>query len=183
MNKTLGRWTIILVSAVLTQGALSSVSLLPGPDVPSPSGRYVLRNVDYEHKLPAHALFLTDKQTNATIKLYNYPRHGSIAWSSDSAHFFINDDYASDQSDCLLFTLQGNKVTLVSLRKALKNQLPEMTKFLNDAASYMDAAGWLNTHSLRVRLYGWDDTGSDFNFWYDYDLKNGFQRNRSMARS
>jgi hypothetical protein len=162
------------VLALVPQTALAN-GILPGVPIPSPTGTYVLRSVGFPNEDPANRLILDDKKTGVAIHVYSYRRGIWAAWASDERHFVLNDYFASDESDCVVFAIDDDHVAYTSLRPRLAAQVPKMKYFMTHGDNFLDAVGWLNSRVLVLKFYGSYGAPhlTSFEYWFNYNSQTG----------
>jgi hypothetical protein len=104
---------VFLSALVLVSTFAHSQSLyakFPGKPsaLPSPDGRYVLRNVDSpKGPGPYHTIYLEDRHTGKKRKVYEYERSASVVWAPDSRRFAVNDYLGSNVSEAYIYSVDG----------------------------------------------------------------------------
>lgn len=106
------RWSVLAAAAIV---ALLAFPAIAGPFVvfpeagrlPSPDGRYLVRNTD--RQAPAsefsgnfHSLWLTELPTNRSYKLCDYVGVAAVAWSGDN-YLIITEYVGKKTSRALVF--------------------------------------------------------------------------------
>ena len=94
------RPAFILVALFVLAAQAQTFRNFPGrkSDLTSPSGRYVIQNVERDEGRQ-FVLSLKDKTTGKSRKVYEYGRGASVLWSPDSRHFVIDDGAGSDYTE------------------------------------------------------------------------------------
>lgn len=103
----------LLLSILLTTGG-PGVPRTPEPvrfpgtadALRSPDGRFELQNVDHDAATTAdapHVLFIADRTSGSKRLVQSYLRSVTARWSADSRRFFVNDAFASDETDCFVY--------------------------------------------------------------------------------
>jgi hypothetical protein len=89
-----------------------------------------------------------------TVELRRIDRNCEIFWSPDSAMFALTDNWASDQSDVLIYWASG-RASIKSLAKLFPtNALPKEEL---QGHCYFQARQWLDRHRLRIEVSGHTD--------------------------
>lgn len=150
---------------------LKRLPMLPGPrhTVQSPDGRFRLR-ASFDD--PHHRLLLEEPATGTILNLMRVERDVQIGWRSDSELFFVNNDFASNASDCEVFRPFDPR-PLVSIAEAVsKDQriISATEQAILSSHLYFSCVGWLSESRLLVVIYG----------HYDYADAPAFKNRRAI---
>jgi hypothetical protein len=125
-----------MFASVVTALVLTlTVARYPG-DGPktSASGRFVVANVDLEQKSTtrSHALFVTERRTQARKLLLQYPRDVDVAWAPDRDALAVTSRVGSTQTTLALFTVEdGATFRKLDVTEALYAAFPSLRGELN----------------------------------------------------
>jgi hypothetical protein len=146
----------------------------------SPDSRYVIENVDYDNRDPAHDLVLLDTKNGSKTTIQSYERGVDVLWSPQSDAFVVNDHEGSDSTRPLLYSLPwtGNKTDLLGkLTDFLRTRHQEQLVLGNDHV-YFSVRRWISARELLGRLEAYGEAnphGSGFNGYYVYTVGQGFR--------
>ena len=109
-----------IVLFVRSSHAQTGHSRLPGDEseIPSPDGKFVIRNVDGPGQLD-HRLFLEEKSTGAKREVYSYMRSVAVVWSPDSRHFAVNDYQVSNIAEAYILGVRDSDGKIDLKKEAL----------------------------------------------------------------
>ena len=141
----------------------------------SPDGRYVIENVDYDERDPAHGLFLVDTKTRAKIKIQGYARGVDVLWSPESEAFVVNDHEGSDSTRPLLYSLPwtGSKTDLLEELTVFMRARHQEGQMHRDDHSYLTVRRWMNSRDLLCKLEAYGNRRT-FEGSYLYTIGEGF---------
>lgn len=169
-----------LVTALLSVAFITSAQRIsfPGRDSESksPNGNFVIQNLDYDDRDPAHVLVLVDTKTGTKTKIHSYDRHVDLLWSPQSNALVINDYEGSDSTRPLLFLFPwtGDKLDLLEkLTDFMRSRNREDRLHKNDHSS-LTVQRWINSHELLCQLEAYGG-GSRFRGYYVYTIGQGFR--------
>lgn len=135
----------------------------------SPNGKYMVVNVDYDHRVPHHALFIVNESRKQRIYLYSYSRHVDISWALDSAHLYINDYAGSDNSDCLIYGVSN--MSIVRIANVLQKYNLESSQIKHNGHVYIKCSKWISNKRVAVEVSGYGGGNPNgFNIYYVYEL-------------
>ena len=146
----------------------------------SPNGRYVIQNIDYDNRDPAHDIVLLDTKNGTKTTIQSYERGVDVFWSPQSDAFVINDHEGSDSTRPFLYSLPwtGSKIDLLEkLTDFLRTRKEEKVVLGNDHV-YFSAKRWMDAHELLGRLEAYGEAsphGAGFNGYYVYTVGQGFR--------
>jgi len=151
------RLTVFLVFSVpflcaRTSGELTGSS----SDIVSPDGRYALHNID-DYKHFQHSVFLKDRRTGSSQKVYEYGRSAGALWSPDSRHFAINDHAGSDYTETKILSVDKSDPD-IDVQKEVRDKYDDVPGGHHE---YFYVAYWID--SRRVVVYHWGYGGEDPN--------------------
>lgn len=122
----------------------------------SPNRRYSLYDEDRD-QVPYHSLLLKEKTNGTSIKILDFNRHVEVSWKSDSRYFYINNYYASDASDCMLFSVRPLKG--VGVTQILQKYLHSKARNLASGPLYITCAWWQVPTILEIKVSGFEGSG------------------------
>jgi len=168
----------VIVFSVLAQ-ALPFVLFPKAGQLPSQSGRFVVRNVDpagaaSEYIGTFHSLFLDDIARGRTRKLCDYVGVAALAWTRND--LLIMTEYLSKRTSRILVFAADDSREAVVIDKSLLTQLVpvELRPQLRENDHVFVEASQIegDTLSLRVWGYGKHDANG-FRWRCQYDLRAG----------
>jgi hypothetical protein len=142
----------------------------------SPDGRYVIRNVDTN---PApqqfsgvfHSVFLEERATGRSRKLFDYVRRVAVAWSAGNR--VIVTDYTNQKnSRALVFSADDSFEPVVVDKRNLEAMLPAPQRdYLNGNDHVFVEASSLKGDALVLRVWGYGARNPEgFRLICQYDL-------------
>ena len=178
MEKTYSIIFCILVSWVFSLPAIAGdmFTRYPGSrDLQSPSGLFVLNNLDIESGDLPHLLVVRNVETTKEEFRLPYKRYVEVLWSPDGTHLLINDHGGSDYSDCMIISFRdADKRIDVSelLRRGAGNR--SITK---NHHVFIEGVKWFGNNRVMVKVHGYgaiDPNG--FTQSYIYEIGKGFPK-------
>jgi uncharacterized protein YaeQ len=146
--------------------------------IKSPSGAYTLINSDHDTE-PHHTLLLQNNKNGEETTIYSYSRNVRVFWSPQSDRLAITDNYASNESRIILFSMEGRvtekDLTVQSLATLAADS--DRLSFTNNDHVYPEVLSWERDGALRIKIWGYglqDPRG--FSRTYRY------QKNDSLKR-
>ncbi len=167
-----------LLIFILVTSAIGGEELIRFPgeitEIISPSGKYVLYNVDNEKGEHNHILFLKENKKEKDIELYSYKRYVEILWSPIGNSLIINDHGGSDYTNSIIFILDGER-KMIDIGKELKKKLGDNKSIFGNHHVYIEGIKWIDENKLKVKIYGYGDIDPDgFALLYEYTIEDGF---------
>jgi hypothetical protein len=160
--QVLGISLFLIVTAVVfaCQSSAQTSARFPGSKshLVSPDGHYVIHNVDREQE-PQHAIFLKDKTTGSSRKVYEYGRGASVVWSPDSRHFAINDHAGSDYTETSIFSVNelDQKIDAQDAIFRFDKRMQNRVTLVGWGHDYFGVVRWLDAERVMVRHWGHND--------------------------
>lgn len=153
---------------------------LPGKinQITSPQNNYTLYNVDYDNPIDKfenhHSLFLMNSKTHNKQKIYNYGRHVEAMWSLDNSYLSINDYGGSDFADCIIFRLDNNTYSQMSVKEQLKKYAIDNKIIFGNHHSFITCQKWINDKKVLIKADGYGGVSPNgFEIQYELDLASG----------
>lgn len=143
-------------------------------ELPSPSGRFTIVNIDSEFASPNHALLLWDTRTQSVQKLFPYDRSVEVAWSPRGTSLFLNDHGGSDYTNCHVFSFDndGSNRKAFNVTEQLKKATKENKGIFGNHHIYIEAVSWIDEQKILIRASGYGDVNAGgFCFLYEYAIK------------
>jgi hypothetical protein len=169
-------WMVITLVSELAVWGEQFATFPEKRELPSPDGRYVIRNVDAN---PApqqfsgvfHSLFLEERATGRSRKLCDYVRRVAVAWSAGNR--IIVTDYTNQRnSRVLVFAADESFEPVVIDKRNLEATLPDSQRVYlskNDHA-FVEASS-LQGDALVFRVWGYGaQNANGFRLICQYDL-------------
>lgn len=162
----MSRWQITLGVAIV--GVILAVQALARPfvvfpkagELPSPDGRFVVRNADREGAASDfvgifHSLWLIESATGRSRKLCDYVGVAAVAWSSND--FLVVTQYMGQQtSRALVFSADGSEDPVVLDKPTLLRLIPvELRDVLRENDHVFIEASRLENETLYLRVWGY----------------------------
>jgi hypothetical protein len=174
---------LLCVAAVLAFGigarAAPFVVFPKGGQLPSPDGRFVVRNADREASLSDyvgtfHSLFLEETASGRYRKLCDYVGVAAVAWAKND--FLIVTQYVSKRtSRALVFVADDGRDPIVIDKPFLTNLVPvDLRPELRENEHVFVEASQVEGEMLTLRVWGYgkhDATG--FRWRCEYNLLEG----------
>ncbi len=121
----------------------------------SPDRRYALRNVNNRQEPYHSSIFLTDKRTGKTLKIYDYGRHATVVWAPDSTRFALNDYAGSDFTNTYIVPIDGT-TPRIDVQKEIYDKARDLAQGHHE---YFGVARWLDNRRVIVHHWGHGDEG------------------------
>jgi hypothetical protein len=138
--------------AGLLTALVLAVARYPGhAPLASASGRFVVANVELDQKTGRfpHALFVTERSSNARKLLLQYPREATVAWAPDRDALAVTTQVGSTQTTLTLFVVEsGAAFRKLDVAEALYAAFPSLRGELSQ---------YLHVH---VELVAWHGGGA-----------------------
>lgn len=168
----------VIVFSVLAQ-ALPFVLFPKAGQLPSPSGRFVVRNVDpvgaaSEYIGTFHSLFLEDTARGRSRKLCDYVGVAALAWTRGD--LLIMTEYLSKHtSRILVFAADGSREAVVIDKPLLTQLVPvELRPQLRENDHVFVEASEIESDTLTLRVWGYGKHDANgFRWRCQYDLRAG----------
>jgi len=169
-------WMVITLVSELAVWGEQFATFPESRELPSPDGRYVIRNVDAN---PApqqlsgvfHSLFLEEPSTGRSRKLYDYVRRVAVAWSAGNR--IIVTDYTSQKnSRALVLAADESFEPVVIDKPSLEAALPAGQRAcLSKNDHVFVEASSLQGDALVFRVWGYGaQDANGFRLICQYDL-------------
>jgi hypothetical protein len=149
----------VIACNILAQAATFVVFPKAG-SLPSPDGRFVVRNVDRvahpsEYVGTFHSLFLEDTANGLTRKLCDYVDLAAVAWTDDD--FLIVTEYLSKRtSRALIFAADDSRDTVVIDQPLLTRLVPvNLRPQLRENDHVFVEASQVEGKTLTLRVWGY----------------------------
>jgi hypothetical protein len=108
------------------------------------------------------------------VELLAFPRHVEVFWSPSGRQLAATNSRTSDESTVLLWSrLEEHPADLLAQLMAQEGQ--EVPRW-NAHHIYLEAKGWQDDETLRVRLWGFGDPPLSIDRGYVYSARKGFSR-------
>ncbi|HVP44406.1 MAG TPA: hypothetical protein VMS96_13315 [Terriglobales bacterium] len=118
----------------------------------SPDKRFELINVDSD-KEPHHSIFLKERKTGQSRKVYEYGRSAAVLWAPDSKHFALNDHAGSDFTNTYVVAVDES-----TPRIDVQEEIQHFVKGLAGGHhEYFGVARWLDNRTVVVHHWGHGD--------------------------
>lgn len=144
-------------------------------EITSPSGKYILYNVNNEHYSPHHVLFLKDVIAKTEEKLLSYSRFAEVAWSPSGNALIINDHGGSDYTNCIVF-LFGKEKKIIKLKEFLRQKIGDNKSIFKNHHVYIEGMKWLSENKVKIKISGYGNVDPEgFILWYEYTIGDGFR--------
>lgn len=132
----------------------------------SPNGSWSV----YGTLKPSLGVWIVNNQSHQRRFLLDCPDTISVGWSPDSQHFFVNDNWASDET--YAFVYDPVSLKRVDLSNLLATAVPNFNTFLDDSHHYLTVERWVNSEQMLVEFRGHFDhyPASPWNRWYQVSL-------------
>jgi hypothetical protein len=166
---TLGAAIVIIATTVasVTDVALAkdTFATFPGPRkcVDAPSGIFAICNEDHDEE-PNHSLFLVTKRAGTKKKLLDYGRNVEVSWAPDSEMFFVNDNWGSNASECLVTNIRTMKE--LSTLELVQNKLTKRESGADHL--YVTCSGWNSNIDVGIVAHGYGGDGPPDLFAFDH---------------
>ena len=98
---------------------------------------------------------LVGARKGAKTLLLEYPRNISVSWSPDSSHLAITNNFASNQSTCLVVLIPTGKV--VELRELAESE-NQLSAVAGDHHTYLRCGRWRSNTVIDVVLESYGDS-------------------------
>jgi hypothetical protein len=128
----------------------------------SPDRSHVLRSVDNAED---HSIFLTDKSTGLTRKVYDYGRGATVIWSPDNRRFALND-YAGSNISEIYIIATDQRTPQLDVGEEIRLKAKDLARGDHE---YFGIARWLDGQHVIVHHWGHGD-GQAFCQCYIYKL-------------
>jgi hypothetical protein len=157
---------------------LKNLPNLPGPPVESPNGRLRLRASFDDRR---HRLILEEPATGRVFNLMRIERNADIGWRADSSLFFVNDNFGSNVSDCMIFR-PFKRQPLISIWSAVvKNRkvIAANEQEIISSHFYVSCVRWISNNQILGVVSGHYDVNNAPEFkdrYFTYDLTTGAVR-------
>ncbi|HYL99253.1 MAG TPA: hypothetical protein VEZ90_09885 [Blastocatellia bacterium] len=138
----------------------------------SPNGTYVVVNSDRDEK-PFHSLTVKRRSDGSVINTYEYPRNVEIFWNPQGTVLAITDNYASNESKCLILDLAQKNPDWADLTQALRNagNSRQKSSLVRDDHVYTKVLRWRDDKTLEVKVSGYGEVDpKGFSYLYLYSL-------------
>jgi hypothetical protein len=148
----------------------------PGPRAtcPSPNGVRVIRWAEPEAGGDQHRLWIGAARGDGETLLLAFPRHVEVFWSPTGRQLAVTNSWTSDESTVLLWSrLEQHPADLLARLMAQEGQ--EEARW-NAHHLYLEAKGWRDDETLRIRLWGYGDAPHSLDRGYVYSVRKGFSR-------
>jgi hypothetical protein len=144
------RPAFVLVALFVLAAQAQTFRNFPGrkSDLTSPSGRYVIQNVERDEGRP-FVLSVKDKTTHKSRTVYQYGRCASVLWSPDSRHFAIADAASSDYTQTKIIPVDESAPEI----DVQKEILDKVNSVPDGHHEYFYVAYWID--SRRTVIYHW----------------------------
>jgi len=126
----------------------------PVSRIPSPNGMWTLI-FECPNDCSERKLWIEENTSHTRKLVKEYERSLSISWAPDSRSFFVEDDFASNETLCYLYDATTLKET--DIARVVLAAYPDAAQFVNAGHSYLEAKRWLNSHEVLVVLHGYND--------------------------
>lgn len=171
---------VAVTAAVLcSQTMASSFVVFPkAGELPSPDGRFVVRNAEHEGSASEfvgtfHSLWLIELASGRSRKLCDYLGVAAVAWSSHD--FLIVTQYAKRTSRALVFSATGTEDSVVLDEPTLIRLVPvELRPALRENDHVFVEASAVEDNIFRLAVWGYGQHDAKGFRWHcDYALREG----------
>lgn len=123
----------------------------------SPDRKWRVESIPPESAEQDHRLLLvsTRKTHAADTLLIEYPRNVSVSWSPDSRYLAITNNFASNESTCLVVPIPTGKIVDLSRVAKSGNHLAAVA---HDDHTYLRCGRWRSNGVLDVTLDSYGDS-------------------------
>lgn len=141
--------------------------------IPSPDRQWVLIFECPDAGDP-RKLWIENRQSHSRRIVNEYERSLAIGWAPNSKRFFVEDAFASNESQS--YVIEPATLKTIDLSTIITDSDREAGQYLKAGHSYLAAKRWLSSHELRVTLFGHFDGDappgvlSNFTIRYNVDL-------------
>jgi hypothetical protein len=126
----------------------------PGEQRLSASGNLIAVSV-FSHGDKAPTLYVRDRRTDHVLLRYPYTRGLGILWSTHTQRLVIDDHYASDYANCIVYDFDRSPAIRFDIRAELQRRIADHREiFVNDHV-YIDCAAWTSDDRVRVAVHGY----------------------------
>jgi len=143
-----------------------------GTKARSPDGNWLVTCYDPTDNKAENGHLLLLKSSNASFELRRFNRACDVLWSSDSCHVAITDWLGSNLSDVFIYSTSDPPKS-----KSLRDLFPSDTIRAEELKGhcYFEASKWIDSHRLRIRVFGHTDEGHSYSFQHKYifDVETG----------
>ena len=161
MRRNVWVCSILVLATSLLACAEKFVTFPESKELPSPDGKFVVRNFDRGAQASSeivgafHALVLEERATGKTRRLLNYVRRVAVAWAP--GNLLIVTDYVSKRSArAIIFAADNSFDPIVIDKVALERAVPEALRFhlMENDHVYIEASR-LDGKNLIFRVWGY----------------------------
>jgi hypothetical protein len=150
-----------------------------GGQLPSPDGRFVVRNTDREAPLSQyvgtfHSLFLEEMASGRSRKLCDYVGVAAVAWAKND--FIIVTQYVSKRSSrALVFVADDSRDPVVIDKPLLTNLVPVNLRTQLRENDHVFVEAWrVEEETLTLRVWGYGKLDAKGFYWRcEYSLLEG----------
>jgi hypothetical protein len=170
---------LVLAAVVLPCTASRFVVFPKAGELPSPDGRFVVRNADRDASASEfvgtfHALWLVEIATGRSRKLCDYLGVAAVAWSNDT--FIVVTEYAAKRTSRALVFSATDPGYSVALSKSTLTRVvgPELRASLEGNDHVFVEASRVEDHILHFRVWGYGQhDASGFRWHCEYGMRDG----------
>jgi len=152
------------------------------PSPASPNGRYVLYTVVLPGDAIDYTVHLKDHRKGTNFEILTYERCADAAWAPDSTHLLINSHDASNESTCLVYSLDHPLADPIDTRALLRRKDKEEAYWFVDSGKLYIDGEWVNDTRIQLNVEGYENDShpGSYHFHVDYVLGRGFENLRQM---